>query len=255
MKHSMEEKRKYWVPALEKAHLVLQAVSEQPGHYKLIDLSKHLGINKSSLFSMLLTMEELHWVTRDADGTYALGGAFAGFGASFIRHFDLGDAFHREAVVTRDRLGETIQMAKLVGTNILYLGKLEAPSPVRLLSEPGMRLPAHCTAMGKALLASMPNDEVSTLFDSTPLTSMTIHTVSHLSELLPQLEQIRQQGYAEDLQEAVMGFSCVAAPVFNRAGKAICAVSCSMPVHQWESRALDARKEIIELAGRLSNLQ
>jgi DNA-binding IclR family transcriptional regulator len=251
----MEEKRKYWVPALEKAHLVLQAVSEQPSQFKLIDLSKRLGINKSSLFSMLLTMEELHWLTRDADGTYAIGGAFAGFGASYIRHFDLGDVFHREAVITRDRLGETIQMAKLEGTNILYLGKLEAPSPVRLLSEPGMRLPAHCTAMGKALLASMTNDEVSALFISTPLTSMTQHTISHLSDLLPQLERVRQHGYAEDLQEAVMGFSCVAATVYNRAGEAICAVSCSMPVHQWEIRGLDARKEIIDLAGRLSSLQ
>jgi DNA-binding IclR family transcriptional regulator len=242
------------VPALEKADGILSVLSLEPGKYKLIDLSKRLDINKSSMFSLLHTLEALHWVEKNADDTYSLGPAIAVLGSSFVRRFDLHDSFQTEAAVVRDRLQETIQLAKRIDDHILYLGKVEALTPVRLQSEPGMRLPAHATALGKVMLAQLPDSSLKQLYPERNLAKLTPHTIADRDKLFEQLEQIREQGFALDDQEAVMGFQCVAAPVFNRAGEAIAGVSCSMPLHQWEHKADATRREIIGLAHRLSRL-
>lgn len=250
----MSEERKYWVPALEKADRVLSMIAQEPDRNKLIDLSNRLGINKSSMFSLLHTMETLQWIKKSSRDTYALGTAVAILGSSIVQKFDLHDLFLTEAAASRDRLQETIQLAKRMDAYILYLGKVEALTPVRLLSEPGMRLPAHATALGKVMLAQLPETEWLRLYPQTPLQQMTTFTLTDRDMLFTQLEQIRKQGYALDNQESVVGFRCVAAPVFNQAHEAIAAVSCSMPLHQWETKAAEAQHEISRLAQRLSEL-
>jgi DNA-binding IclR family transcriptional regulator len=254
MGSAMKEERKYWVPAVEKAHRVLQLVAGKPGHYKLIDLSRGLDINKSSMFSLLNTMEELQWVRKDSGDTYVLGMALAGFGSAFTQHFDLHALFQEEAATVRDAIQETVQMARLSDDHILYLGKVEANSPVRLLSEPGMRLPAHVTAMGKVLLALLSPEEFTALFPNEKLEALTPHSFPSRAELAAQLALVREEGVGFDNQEAVMGFRCVAAPVYNKAGKAEFAVSCSMPLHQWDSKAKQAEEHIRKLAKKLSYL-
>ncbi|GGD52521.1 IclR family transcriptional regulator [Paenibacillus nasutitermitis] len=250
----MTEERKYWVPALDKANRVLSVVSQEPGKYKLIDLSRRLDINKSSMFSLLHTMETLQWVKKGADDTYSLGEVIAVLGSLMIRQFDLQDIFQEEAAGVRDRLQETIQLARRIDDHILYLGKVEAPTPVRLQSEPGMRLAAHATALGKVMLAQLPEAEWERLYPGRTLAKMTPRTIDDRSELFAELTEIRKQGYALDDEEAVIGFQCVAAPIYNLAGEAIAAVSCSMPLHQWEQKAEATRQEIVDLARRLSRL-
>jgi DNA-binding IclR family transcriptional regulator len=248
------DNRKYWVPALEKADDILALLSKEPEKHKLIDLSKLLGINKSSMFSLLATMETLQWVRKSAADTYSLGPALSAYAASYVRRFDLYESFQHEAAAVRDRLQETIQLAKRSDDHILYLGKVEAQTPVRLLSEPGMRLPAHATALGKALLAWLPEEEWLKLYPQPELPQLSPHTIGSRSRLLDELRRVRERGYAIDDQEAVMGFKCVAAPVFNRAGEASAAVSCSMPLHQWTLKADEAREEILRLASRMTGL-
>ncbi|MCR8633279.1 MULTISPECIES: IclR family transcriptional regulator [Paenibacillus] len=245
--------KKYWVPALEKANDVLQMISEQPSKLRLIDLSNNLGINKSSMFSLLNTMETLEWVVRESEGTYSLGAKLGFIGNAFFKQFSLIDRFRKEAAVTKHTIQETIQLAKLEQHEVLYLAKEEMPSPVRLASEPGMKLPAHVTALGKAMLASLDMSTLEQLFPQEQLEPCpTAHTINRRSELLTQLEIVRADGYAFDLQEAVMGFCCVAAPVHDAEGKAIAAISCSMFQHEWEQKRELAQREICALAARLS---
>lgn len=152
--------RKYWVPALGKAHQILAEICRQPSSLKLIDLSRKLDIHKSSMFSLLQTMEELQWVRKENDDTYAPGPVLGMWGSAYFQHFDLTAGFRREALLSRDRVGETVQMARREGSDCVYLAKVEAPSPVRLHSEPGMRLPCHATALGKMLLSALNEEEL-----------------------------------------------------------------------------------------------
>jgi DNA-binding IclR family transcriptional regulator len=246
--------KKYWVPALEKANHVLQTIAEEPSALKLIDISKKLGINKSSLFSLLATMEALEWVVREKDATYSLGSKLGLLGNVFFKQFTLIDRFKKEASVTKHVIQETIQLAKLEQHEVLYLAKEEMPSQVKLTSEPGMKLPAHSTALGKALLAWLPEQELPERFPQEMLEPLlTPYTVKTRQELVEHLNQVRESGFAFDLQEAVVGFCCVAAPVRNAQGEVIAAISCSMFQHVWEQKKELAQKEICDLAARLSH--
>ncbi|MBP1965082.1 IclR family transcriptional regulator [Paenibacillus aceris] len=245
---------KYRVPAIERAHLILKEISLQPGQLKLIDLSRSLSINKSSMYSLLLTLENLGWIEKEAGETYRLGRELSRLGHAAIQHRDLNESFHKEASLTKLKLGESLQLARLDGNEVLYLAKEEAPTPVRLASGPGMRLPAHATALGKVMLADLSDEELEVLFGANqePFSQLTVHSITSLQALKKNLEQIRTQGFALDLEEAVIGFSCAAAPIRNSEGKVIAAVSCSMMLPQWEQKKQICIEEVCKLAHQLS---
>lgn len=244
--------KKYWVPSIERAHRVLQIISSHPAKKRLIDLSKELDINKSSMFSLLRTLEELQWIVKEKDDTYVLGYVFATLGNAFFQQFDLIERFQREAQMYRDRVGETVQLARREAKNSLYLAKLEAESPVRLLSEPGMTFPAHATAMGKMMLAFMDRDHLENLYPEGSLPQLARNTITDKAAFYAELGEIKQQGVATESEEAVDGFSCVAAPVFDGQHQIEAAVSFSMPVSHWPEKQELATQEIINLAKRLS---
>ncbi len=247
--------KKYWVPALEKADWILRLVSEEPYKYRLIDMSNQLGIHKSSMYSILQTMETLDWVNRDVNDTYAIGPVPGMWGDSYSRGQDLIASFHREASITKDRLQETIQLARLEGNEVLYLAKEEAPTMIRLASGPGMKFPAHVTALGKVLLSFANDTELDAWYPNQQLTSSTPYSLKTKEELIKQLRNIRDDGVAFDEQEVIVGFSCVAAPILSKSGEAVAAVSCSMPQHIWEEKKNKAQVEIRQLASRLSQFQ
>jgi len=245
--------RKYWVPALEKANDVLQQIYEHPSGLKLIELSKRLEINKSSMFSLLNTMETLEWVVREEDGTYSLGSKLGFLGNAYFKQFSLIDRFRKEAAVTKHAILETIQLAKLEQRDVLYLAKEEMPSPVRIASEPGMKLPAHATALGKAMLAGLDDARLDELYPEEELQpSLTPCTLRTREELRDDLSKVRDSGCAFDREEAVMGFCCIAAPVTDREGRVVAAISCSMFKHEWERKREVVQEEIRALAKRLS---
>lgn len=245
-------KHKYWVPALGRAHNVLELIAEFPGKLKMIDISYRLDISKSTLFSLLNTMEQLHWVQKDASDTYRLGVHFGMMGHAFFSQFDLVEYFKQEAHVVRDQLNESVQLAVLDGNHIVYMAKLEAPTPVQMVSGPGVRFPAHATGLGKALLAGLDDERLDELYPDEKLPSVTPYTVTTKSNLKKELEAIRQSGYAVDREEGVIGFCCLAAAVKRSGDAAHAAVSVSMPVHHWEEKKKEAAAAIRELANRLS---
>lgn len=247
-------KPKYWVPAIERAHEVLSCIAKQPSQLRLIDLVNETGINKSTMFSLLHTLETLEWIKREKGDTYKLGAALGYLGNIYFASMDVVQLFMEHAPEIVSHVGETMQLARLEGEHIVYLAKQEAPSPVRLLSEPGRRIPAYATSLGKVLLACLDEKEVRMLYQDHVFIPLTSKTVKHIDELLHQLEQIRLQGYALDEEEVAAGFCCIAAPIIDRFGREIAAVSFSIPSGQWEMKRELAHQEIIRMAQKLSGL-
>lgn len=251
--------RKYWVPALEKAQLVLECIERRPYRLRLAELARELQLNKSSLYSLLLTMEELQWVKRDHMDTYGIGPILGSIGGAYFRNMNKVADFHREAVAVKQVLEESLQFAERIGAEVLYLAKEEWPGPVRIASEPGMRYPAHATALGKVMLAELPEAELDGLYRredagaEQPLApSLTKHTVADYARLKEQLQEIRSRGYALEMEEAVEGFCCVAARVERPDAGGGLAVSCTMPLHQWERKREAVLEAVCGLARRLS---
>ncbi|MBD2844146.1 IclR family transcriptional regulator [Paenibacillus sp. IB182496] len=244
--------KRYRVPALERAHAVLREIAQHPANRKLTALCKSSGISKSTLFSLLQTMEELGWVLQHDDGTYSLGKHFGYMGHAFFNQYDRVALFDREAQRSLHKIGASFHLAELEGSRVLYLAKATSPAPVQMVSGPGARAYAHATGLGKALLADLSNEELLRLFPNEELPRLTPHTIVSRTELLMQLAEIRVCGYALDREEGVMGFQCIAAPVRQADKRATSAVSVSIPLHQWEEKRASALDEIRGLAMRLS---
>ncbi|WP_462410402.1 IclR family transcriptional regulator [Neobacillus sp. Marseille-QA0830] len=245
--------KKYWVPAIERAENILDIIANKPNQYRLIDLSNTLKINKSSLYSMLNTLETLGWIKKERDDTYSLGMRMGILGALYFSQFDLIGTFSTEAVTSVNKLNETFQLSVLDGTDILYIAKKEGTSPVRLATDPGMKFPAHATAMGKVHLSKYSVEQLQALYAGKELEPKTAQTVKTLQELWEQMTPLKENGYILEDQEAVEGFTCVAAPIRNVENEIIAAVSVTMPVSHFEMKQEQAKKEIVDLARRISH--
>ncbi|WP_153723010.1 IclR family transcriptional regulator [Sporosarcina cascadiensis] len=245
---------KYWVPAIERTDRILKEISQHPNELRLIDLSKKLDINKSSLFSLLNTLETLGWIIKSSKGCYNLGPTVGMFNSAYLSQFNLIQSFYREAESAVTRIREHIQLGMLEGNNVVYLGKVEAETRVQLVTEPGMRFPAYASALGKIQLIDHTAEEIECLFPVKKWEKKTEYTTSSIEELYCKVKEARAKGYAVENQESALGFHCVAAPIYNFEKHIIAGISFTMPTNSWEEKFEDAKDEIIILASKLSRL-
>ncbi|MFB7518325.1 IclR family transcriptional regulator [Streptomyces sp. NPDC056144] len=207
---------------------LLEYFAGSPGMHSLAAVQEAVGYPKSSLYMLLRTLVELGWVETDATGTrYGIGVRALLVGTSYID----GDEVVAAARPTLDRLSddtaETIHLARLDGTNVVYLSTRQSPHHLRPFARVGRRLPAHSTALGKALLATHTDEQVRALLPEA-LPAMTEHTVTEREELIGELRAIRERGYAVDREENTLGLRCFAVALPYRT-PARDALSCSVP--------------------------
>lgn len=243
---------KYWVPAIERTNLVLGLIASKPGKHRLIDISKSLNINKSTMFSLLYTLETLGWIIKEKGDTYSIGPTLGGYSAAYFNNFNILESFHKEASQSVKAINETIQLGTLHGTNIVYLAKEESDSRVRLVTDPGMQFPAHATAIGKIQLTQYSYDEFYSLYANKELEQPTPYSVNNMEELWEEIEAAKQRGYICEEQEAALGFYCVSAPIYNFENKLLYGISFTMMESGWKTKKEKAIEEIIDLARRLS---
>jgi DNA-binding IclR family transcriptional regulator len=199
------------VKSADRALDVLEALAAASGRPSLGDLARTLGIPKSSQSGILRTMVRRGWVEADETGTrFALGLRALQVGASYVDGDDVVARFARVLDALAAEFGETVHLGRLAGTAVTYLAKRESVHPLRLYSAIGRRLPAHATALGKALLAR--RDDVVDLL-SFPLPALTPNTITSASALHGELAAIRERGWAADREENSIGIACFAVAV------------------------------------------
>lgn len=214
---------------------VLEAIAAGPA--SLSELSRMLDIPKSSLHGLMRTLTDRGWVTAAPDGSrFRLGLRALQVGTRFVEE----DELVTEVAPTLDRLatatGETVQQARLDGDRIVYVAKRDTLHSVRIISSIGTRLPAHATALGKALLAARSDDVVRALLRP-PLAALTSRTLVDVDNLLADLVGVRERGWAHDDGEAAEGLRCFAVVVpAGRHGTPTDAVSVSVPVFRLDER-------------------
>lgn len=201
------------VKSADRALRVLEVLASSATPRGLGELSRALGIPKSSLHGILRTMQIRGWVETDPTGTrFGLGLRALQVGVAYL------DSDHAIGLVAEvlDNLGtefgETVHLGRLDGPNVVYLAKRESVHPLRLFSAIGRRLPAHATALGKVLLAERSEAELDKLLPD-PLPTLTEHTIAKRPALAAELAAIREQGYAVDHEENTEGIVCFAVAV------------------------------------------
>ncbi|GIH14662.1 IclR family transcriptional regulator [Rugosimonospora africana] len=223
---------------------LLEFFAGHRGLHSLAELQQSLGYPKSSLYMLLRTLTDLGWVETDPTGTlYGIGLRALLVGTSYLD----GDHILTAAKDTLDWLAETttetVHLARLDGTDVVYLATRESQHYLRPISRVGRRLPAHTTSLGKALLAERTDAEVRAMLPVT-LSALTPHTLVDHDALAADLRATRERGYSVDREENVLGLRCFGVALrYQRPARD--AISCSVPV----ARLTEGRQE--QIAGAL----
>ncbi len=224
--------------SLIRALTLLERLSAAPDGVNLTDLSQQLGMPAATVHRLLSTFEELDFVEQDAE----LGLWFVG-----LKTFTVGNAFlnRRDFVASArpymqrlvEQCGETVNLGVIDQGEVVFISQVESREVMRMIVRLGSRSPIHASGVGKALLASMPEQQVTRILQQRGLARYTDHTIDSPAPLHAELEQVRQQGYALDDEEHAVGLRCVAAPIFDENGQALAAISLSGP----KARIVDSR--------------
>jgi IclR family KDG regulon transcriptional repressor len=161
--------------------------------------------------------------------TYQLGLKVLEIGQAYFRTLDLAEIALPYMESLGALLGETVQLARRDGLWAVHIAIVKSPQPVRLVTEIGMRSPAHVTGVGKALLSGLSDTEIRHLLHGLKLTRFTDNTITGHDELIAEIRRVRQRGYAEDNEEYVVGSRCFAVPVRGEANQVVASLSVSVP--------------------------
>lgn len=203
------------------------------------ELSRRLGVGKSTAHRLVNTLTEERLLEQDPDtGAYRLGLAMYELGTSVYWHTDLHEACTPVLEQLRNASKETVQVAVLDGREVVYIERRESPQTLRLFGRVGHRNDAHCTSTGKLLLACLSAEELDTTLKGWRLPSKTPHTITTIDGLRRELHVIQSQGWAQNINEAEMGVGSVAAPVRNGFGDVVAAVSIAGPVQRLGGESL-----------------
>ncbi len=207
----------YLSTTIQKGLDVLNLFKDQP-RLSFAEIKDRLGLNKSTLFRLLYTLEKNEYLSRNDSGRYSLG----------LNIFILGNSLTRESVIRRvatpylrelsQRIGMTVHLGILEGTSVVILQKIDPSNMINMFSRVGIVVPAHCTGQGKTLLAFSPQETVEQVINTHGLTRFTPNTITTANGLFEELRAIRERGYTIDNSEHEKHIKCVAVPILNEQG-------------------------------------
>lgn len=231
----------------------MELLAAHGGAAALSELARGLQLSRSTVHGILATMRRRGLVSQDPLGRYVLGLKLFEWGNLAVARLDLRAVAAPVLQHLVEQFQETVHLVVGDGPDVVYIDKRESLQSIRIASQVGWRLPAHCTGVGKALLAARPEPELDQLLDSLELQPLTANTITDRQRLRAHLREVAQRGYALDDEEIVVGLRCVAAPLRDHTGAAIAALSVSGPtVRMTLSRLEEIAPAVVAAAAEIS---
>lgn len=220
----------------------------------LSEISRELGVAKSTLHRICAVLVDRGWAVRDGDGRFSLGIRALRLGSS-SSELPIVTAFQTVAVEFLTRHDESIALAILDGFESLFVALEETSQPVRLVTHVGSKTPAFASASGRVVLASHPPASVAAMYGGKLLVTPTGRRLNGVAELQAILAEVGEQGYAENVEETADGLYAASVPVTNDDRVTLAALTTLVPV----SRITPERRALIvadlrTLGVRLSEL-
>lgn len=232
------------VPAVGRAFDVLELFLAEP-ELSAPEITARLDLPRTTAHELLGTLCERGYLVA-VGHRYRLGVRNFQLGSAYAERLDLAREGRAVAADVAARCHETVHVAVLDGTEVVYVAKVDSSHPVRMVSAVGRRLPAHCTAVGKVLLAALPKKELDRRYTGRRLTAMTPGSITSRAALHRELEAIRAAGgVAREHCESNEAVACVAAPVRDGLGEVVAALSASVPILRWDAETERALAETI----------
>lgn len=223
------------VPAVSKALDILELFLERPA-LSAPQITDLLGLPRTTVHELLTTLVDRGYLAAvpGAPINYRLGMRTFQLGSQFADRLDLVREAQQAAGEIAAACDETVHVAVLDGAAVVYIAKADSTHPVRMVSAVGRRLPAHCTAVGKMLLSGLSAEALDARYPvGSSLPAMTPRSIVSVAKLRAHLAEVRADGVAYDDCESNEAVRCVAAPVYDHAGRMIAAISISVPTIRW----------------------
>ena len=234
---------------IEKASQVLSLYDRDHTEWGVRQVAERLGLAKSSAHDLLTSLAEIGFLSKTEEGRYQLGWRLVVLSETLLATTELRCEARPIMEEIAAQYQETIHLAILDDTKVVYIDKLEGKQAVRVdITSLGTRLYAHCSALGKVLLAFRPIEDVRRIIQVEGMPRFTANTITDLETLEQALQKIRKQGYAYDEEEIVPDLCCVGAPVRNYTGHVIAALSMSVPAFRFRRSEANLRKAVVSAA-------
>ena len=217
------------VQSVDRALALLEILARHDDRVSLTELSRQLGLHPSTARRLLIALQARGFVQQDArTRLYGLGLRIFRLAGSADYTAAMRNAAHAHLRKLAESSGETVNLLVPDTAGAMIIDRIESSMTVRFSVPVGERLPYHCTAGGKVLLAQI-TPEVQQRILARALPRLTKNTITDVTRLREELERIRKRGYAIDNEEREAGVRCVAAPVTDHTGAVVAAVSLSGP--------------------------
>lgn len=219
------------VQSLCRALSILNVIAEDEYGLTMTHIAQRTGLPLSTTHRLLTTLQHERYVRCDNDQSLWRAGVQAFIiGNAFVRSRDIIATSRPYMTELMEQSGETTNLAVVDQGECIYLAQVECRQMMRVQAKPGSRVPIHSSAVGKALLAAMPEDKAKKFIQMREFERNTEKTVVKQQELQREVSDVRDSGYGRDDEEHCVGLRCVASVIFDEFGEPMAAVSLSGPM-------------------------
>lgn len=229
--------------SVHKTFSILEYFTEQKPDWGVTELANEIGANKSTVYRFLSDMQHMGILHKHPETEkYSLGLKLFELGSRVKLKSALVDKTHPVLESVANSIKETVHIGVLKNNQVFYIDKVESPQGLKISSHIGSYNPAHATALGKVLIAFLPEEsqkaKLENIFNSSEVISYTKNTISDLETMKKELNQIVNKGFALDKEEFEIGLICVAIPIFNQNNEVVASLSASGPANRFKKGEL-----------------
>lgn len=244
----MKDNKDNTVQAVDRAMLILETLGTNKDGAGITSIAIETGLHKSTVHRLLSTLMQSGYVEKEVKSdVYRLSAKILALASSVLDRMDIRKISKPYIRILAESVGEVVHLSILDGDEAVYIDKEESSKPgsIRMHSQIGRRVPLYCTAVGKVLLSRTDDNLIKELLSNKEMIKFTQNTIGNIEEFINEVIKARFEGYAMDNIEHEEGIRCIAAPVHDRNGKVVAAISISGPIFYITEERLPELKETI----------
>lgn len=243
----MREEEKQ-ISMITKSFEVLELLSKSPHGLTLQEIITELRYPKSSLYKIVTNLQELGYLGREVDSSrYFLSRKLLTLGVTAFNSSNIIERSKEYMKLLRDEVGESVMIGTLIDDEVVLLEQITGSLDFVFTLKQGMKFNLYSTAPGKVILAFLDKSKQNEIVDNLQLDAINEYTITDKEQLKQELEAIRKNGYAADINETVEGVHCIAAPIWDETKNAIACVWTSGPAGRLPKKNIEAiARRIIE---------
>lgn len=238
------------VQTLERSLDVLEVLAQSEEPLGVTEIGSRISLHKSTVHRILQTLCYRGYVEKEKErDRYHLGIKIVELGIRFFNDLEIRKVAAPFLARLAKSFDEVVHLVLSDDSEVVYIDKRESSQVVSMRSKVGRRAPMHCTAVGKAILSTMPEEEVLQIMKAKGMPRFTPNTITDPTELLNELKEIRQTKISVEQEENEIGIVCLGTPLFDYSGRAIAAISVSAPASRIREKGIERIGEELRRAG------